>query len=105
MCVGQARAENARLRAELLAGSQGGSGAAATGTVRGGSRAEHGDVSTLRKQLKDFTINTQLELEKKLQVRSASSDKSAGWPAYSYSCTERELVYEPCCACGYTVYA
>jgi hypothetical protein len=68
----QLRAENQQLRATAAAATAGdpaARAAAATASAAAAAAAAVDGPAALRKQLKEFTLNTQLELERKLKVR------------------------------------
>jgi hypothetical protein len=76
LCSLQLRAENQQLRAAAASAAAGdpGARAAAAGTAAAAAAAAAAaeGPAALRKQLKEFTLNTQLELERKLKVGRCS---------------------------------
>lgn len=62
------RSENERLRSALAAAPTAATAGAAP-VFAGLDAAGSNEPASLRKQVKEFTLNTQFELEKKLQVR------------------------------------
>jgi hypothetical protein len=66
----QLRAENQQLRATAASAAAGDPGGrAASNTAAAAAAAAADGPAALRKQLKEFTLNTQLELERSLKVR------------------------------------